>query len=59
MNCSLSGLTHAVSTKLIAVEYEEGINLMFRFYQQAEVCYSYHYEIPRKALKDSILFKRG
>ena len=45
--------------KTDASQHEEAINSMFSYYQNAEVCYSYHFDVPGVFLTKSELFKRG
>jgi hypothetical protein len=45
--------------KSSSAELSEAINSMFKWYRDAVVCYSYLYDVPGIALKDSRWFTRG
>ncbi|KJK60961.1 ANK ankyrin repeat protein [Aspergillus parasiticus SU-1] len=45
--------------KTSSAELSEAINSMYRWYQEAEVCYAYLADVPSKGFKESKWFTRG
>ncbi|KAK6819094.1 hypothetical protein RU639_008131 [Aspergillus parasiticus] len=45
--------------KTSSAELSEAINSMYRWYQEAEVCYAYLADVPSKGFKESRWFTRG